>query len=450
MARKLTDPRDYSIRIIVKSKYKYDFWHDACTYNTLQVVTMCAAITGLGLHYSPDGDIYRQQDADLWIPELQSLGIRWLAVSGRLSRAIPTPFLERILAAGIEPVLLLTQGEIQPMGETEQSILRTYQRAGVKLVSPYPSPNMRTSWPSNQWPRTSPVESFLDVFIPAAEKILTEGLIPVFPALKFGGEYWDLSFLEGCLTGFVQRNQDALARKMVMATEMAAHNRPLDWGHGGSSRWPLARPYITPPGSQDANGFQGYIWRDEIIRRVLGASLPMIGVYAGATLEDHLDPAFPAVDASIHADINLQVAQMAAGGNFSAPMLCVLFWVLQAAGNQNVDRQAWYRSDGTVLPLVDALKRRVAVSHTAQSVASQKNIRHYVLLPDSPVSLTASLWNQVRGYLQAFQASCGFSLEEALHAEKVTVVGDSAPSAVLLRLRDSGCFVEFLSPEHSS
>jgi hypothetical protein len=411
---------------------------------------MCAAITGLGIHYSPNDDAFRQQDAELWIPELQSMGMRWLAVSGRLSRAIPTPFLERIVAAGIEPVLFLAQDEIRPLDETSRCILRSYQRSGVKLISPYPAPNMRASWPSHQWPGASPVESFLDVFLPAMETILQEGLIPVFPPLQTGGDYWDLSFLESSLTGMIQRNKDTLARKMVIATELSAHNRPLDWGHGGTSRWPTARPYITPPDSQDAQGFQGYAWRDEIIRRIFGASLPMIGVRAGATLGDDLDPAFPGINTSLHAEINLQVAQFAAGGNFSAPMLSILFWVLQAAGDPVADRQAWYRSDGTVLPIVNALKKRAAGTQAAKSAVSRKNIRHYVLLPESPMSLTSALWNQVRGYLQAFQASCGFSLEEALHAEKVTVVGQDASSSVILRLRDSGCFVEFLSPEHSS
>jgi hypothetical protein len=410
---------------------------------------MAATPTGLGIHYSSHGDAYRQQDADVWIPELQSMGIHWLAISGKRTRAIPVSFLERLLGEGIEPILFLDQEEISPLEETAISILRSYQRAGVKLIAPFPSPNLRSSWPSQLWPSSSPVDAFLDIFLPAADILLTEGLIPVFPSLKPGGDYWDLSFLEGFLRGVVQKREDTLASNLVLATDLSAGNRPLDWGSGCSARWPQARPYITPPGSQDSLGFQGYMWRDEIVRRTLGESLPMIGVRAGATLADTADPAYPAVDASRHADINLQVAQMASGGSFKAPMLCILFWLLQSGEKPAVDPQAWYRPDGTVLPIVDILKRKFSASAAGKTSVRAKAIRHYVLLPQTPVSLSSSIWNQVRAYLQAFQASCGFSMDEALQSEKVTVVGESVPSALVLRLRDSGCFVDFLSTENS-
>jgi hypothetical protein len=406
-----------------------------------------ATTTGLGIHYSPHSLAYRQQDAELWIPEVQSLGLHWLALSGDITRAIPAPFLESILAAGIEPILFLNASEIRPLSETSRFILRTYQRAGVKLVSPYPAPNQKSSWPNSQWPAQSPVENFLDIFLPAAEMILGEGLIPVLPPMKPGGDYWDLNFLENFFRGAIQRGQDATMRKLVVATDLSAGNRPLDWGNGGATRWPDARPYLTPPGSQDSMGFQGYAWRDEIIRRTLGMSLPMIGTRAGACIGDQTDAAVPAVDAARHADVNLQVAQMAANGSFTSPMLCVLYWVLQSKGMEASNAASWYQSDGTVLPIVDNLKRRATAQNVSKTTPTRKTIRHYVLLPDNPISIHPAVWNQVRGYMQAFQASCGFSADEALHSEKVTVVGESVPSAVVLRLRDSGCFVDFLTPE---
>ena len=56
------------------------------------------------------------KDLDLWIPEIQSMGLRWLALSGSLSRAIPEDFLKGLVDAGIEPILLLDRDPIRPVG----------------------------------------------------------------------------------------------------------------------------------------------------------------------------------------------------------------------------------------------------------------------------------------------------------------------------------------------
>ncbi|HEY5119206.1 MAG TPA: hypothetical protein VII90_07095, partial [Anaerolineales bacterium] len=65
------------------------------------------APAGLGIHYFSDDRHFRLKDLDLWVPELQSLGFRWLALSGSLACAIPEAFLKRLVDAEIEPILLL-------------------------------------------------------------------------------------------------------------------------------------------------------------------------------------------------------------------------------------------------------------------------------------------------------------------------------------------------------
>jgi hypothetical protein len=404
--------------------------------------------TALGIHYYPDDNHFRLKDLDVWIPELQALGLRWLAISAPLSRAVPEDFLRRLTEAGIEPVLLLDREPIHAPAETFDAILRSYRRAGVRFVSPFPAPNRAASWdPALDARRLSPVELFLEVFPPVAEKIRAEGLTPVLPMPDPDGNYWDLAFLERFLAGLDAAGKGDLARSLVLAADFSARNRPLDWGAGGPSRWPEARPYFTPPGSQDHFGFQGYLWIDEIVRRTLGASLPLIGLRAGATVGDLTDPDFPPIDPLRHSEINLQVAQIAAGSRFAAPVLCLCFRLLAAENGAAEAAEVWYRNDGSTLPIVDALKRRSLAKNLQRSATARKSIRHYLLLPSEPGLLTAQTWESVRHYLLAFQPVCGFSVEEAGQAEKVTILGDNASTVTALRLRDSGCRVEYLAAD---
>ncbi len=405
------------------------------------------APAGLGIHYFSDDRHFRQKDLDLWVPELQSLGFRWLALSGSLACAIPETFLKKLTDAEIEPILLLDRDSIAPPPEIVPWILRSYRRAGVRFIAPFAAPNADISWPGADWQNASPVDQFLQIFPPVAEAILAEGMTPVFPMLDPNGSYWSLAFLEAFLAGMDRCGKGDLARQLALAVNFSAYNRPLDWGAGGPSRWPNVQPYLTPPDSQDQLGFQGYLWVDDIVRRTLGESLPMIGLKAGASVGDLTDPQYPPVDPERQADVNLQVAQIAAGARFSAPVLCLCYWLLAAEENDPASSEAWYRNDGSTLPIVDLLKRRALSKDPRQAPVVQKSLRHYLLLPPEPIHLSGRAWESVRHYLLAFQPVCGFSIDEACQAEKVTILGDLPSTITALRLRDCGCRVEYLAAE---
>jgi hypothetical protein len=291
------------------------------------------------------------------------------------------------------------------------------------------------------------VDQFLQIFPPVAEAILAAGMTPVFPMLDPNGNYWSLAFLEAFFAGMDRCGKGDLARKLALAVSFSSYNRPLDWGAGGPSRWPNVQPYLTPTDSQDHLGFQGYLWVDDIIRRTLGESLPMIGLKAGATVGDLTDPQYPPVDPVRQNDVNLQVAQIAAGSRFSAPVLCLCYWLLAAEEDDPTASEAWYRNDGSTLPVVDSLKRRSLSKNLQHAPVIQKSLRHYLLLPQDPVSISGRTWESVRSYLLAFQPVCGFSIDEACQAEKVTILGDLPSTITALRLRDCGCRVEYLSAE---
>jgi hypothetical protein len=410
-------------------------------------MTTSKTASGLGIHYFSDDRHFRSKDLELWIPEMQSMGLRWLVLSGSMSCAIPEEFLKALTGAGIEPVLVLDREPIRPPSAVTKSIFRAYRRAGVRFIAPFPSPNRDANWADGSENSLSPVEKFLDVFPPVAEAILADGMTPVLPMLDPSGNYWGPAFLESFLAGMERAGKGELAGSLALAVDFSARNRPLDWGAGGPSRWPEARPYLTPPGSQDHFGFQGYLWMDDIVRRALGASLPMIGLRAGAAVGDLTDPDFPPVDPIRHADANLQVAQIASGGRFSAPVLCLCFWILAAENDSPEASEAWFRNDGSTLPIVDSLKRRSLAKDLQRSPAAVKSLRHYLLLPQNPGALSGSEWESLRRYMTAFQPVCGFSIEEACQAEKVTILGSTPSAVAALRLRDSGCRVEYLAAD---
>jgi hypothetical protein len=96
---------------------------------------------------------------------------------------------------------------------------------------------------------------------------------------------------------------------------------------------------------------------------------------------------------------------------------------------------------------VDSLKRRALAKNLHHSPAASKSLRHYLLLPQDPGSMSSQTWESLRSYLMAFQPVCGFSIEEACQAEKVTILGGTPSTITALRLQDSGCRVDYLAAD---
>jgi len=76
--------------------------------------------------------------------------------------------------------------------------------------------------------------------------------------------------------------------------------------------------------------------------------------------------------------------------------------------------------------------------------ARQRPIRHYLLLPVQVWGIAEWHLEVVKPFVRKHRPKVGFSLKEAVLAEKVTVIGneDVFPETVLDQLRSSGCFVE--------
>ncbi len=323
----------------------------------------------LGFHYAADSLHYRDKDLQTWLPELQKMGAGWLTLQAPAERAVPEVFLSGLLQANIRPILQfeLPVSLLRP-GDGLRLLFNHYARLGVEYVVFYDRPNMRRSWAADLWTQSDLVERFLDQYLPLAELAVIEGLTPVFPPLEPGGDYWDLAFISSALESLQRRGCQHLLEKLVLGVYARAGNRPLNWGAGGSQRWPGARPYMQQDGIQDHRGFLSFEWYLEICQKVLGCRLPVILFQAGSQLGDCQDSQFEKVDAAQHAARNLALIQwlhserviFGLNAKPADEVLACNFWLLQAEKGQPEYRQAWFHSDGRNLPLVTELYRWAA------------------------------------------------------------------------------------------
>ncbi len=417
-------------------------------------------MTTLGFHYFPDDTHYRAADLQAWLPELKALGAQWLTVLGSLTRAVPEPFIQGLKQVGIEPIIHIPATPIRAIDPALLNpLLTTYARWGVRYVSVFTEPNARASWAQAEWGKTALVDRFLDIVIPVLQAQVSAGLEPVFPALKAGGDYWDTAFLEAALAGLTRRNQAELARQLTFAVNLWTFNRPTNWGAGGLKRWPQARPYLTPLGVQDQRGFRLFDWYNEIVEARTGELRPFICLAGGPRLGDKMDSAMPPVDDVRHASCTQEIAQMISANELPVNLKSVNLWLLAAPESSPFAGEAWYRTDGSTLPAVDALKRWAVQSRKPKSTArgkaadidhlagQPKTLKHYLLLPTFEWGVSEWHWNASLDFVKAHRPLCGFSLEEAAQAKHVTLFGNEQGIGrdVEAALRKAGCVVERVS-----
>jgi hypothetical protein len=414
--------------------------------------------TGLGFHYFPDDAHYRAADSKAWIPELKALGASWLTLVGSPSRAIPEPFIRALIEAAIEPVIHLAIPPSEPVNLKElDPIYSSYAKWGVHYVVLYNQPNARRNWHIDEWATSGLVGHFIDRLLPALQLARNTGLVPVFPPLKQGGDYWDTAFLDTALHLLKQRGQTHLLKETAFAYYAFALNRPPEWGAGGAARWPQTKPYSAPPGSQDQRGFRSFEWYQEVIKARLGEPRPLLMIAGGARLGDADDLDYPAVDEARHTTCNTQIMQAMLNRQLPDYVMNVSFWLLSAPQNTLDEATAWYKADGRTLPAASAMKGQVAeamqavaaVEKSAKKAARPKSPRpkpifHYLLLPTFEWGVSDWHYSAAMEYIHKFKPTCGFSLDEAQAAEYVTIIGNEQGVSVNNEqaLRAAGCKVD--------
>jgi hypothetical protein len=429
----------------------------------------------IGFHYFPDTLHYRDIDLKTWLPELISLGARWLVLKSESRRAIPEHFIRNLVENNIQPVIQFDLSLANtPSVEEIQPLIEAYSRWGCKYISFFDRPNSRSTWPSSGWAQQDLVERFIDRFLPFAGLALAAELVPVFPALEPGGSFWDTAFLRSALQSLERRQQVELLERMALGVYAWSYGRTLDWGAGGPERWAEAKPYFTPPDVQDQRGFRCYEWYQAIAKSVLKRPLPLILLCAGADQPPgQLQAAAP--DTARHAETIKSIIDLLSSKDAIDPqnpdntleplpdeIAACNFWLLASDAGDPAHPQAWYQDENTTLPAAALLKEeRPLAKHphadfpTAVDKGRQEEIhaiRHYLLLPTYEWGVADWHLDVIRGFVKKYQPTIGFSLDEANMAARVTVIGNSQvfPDERLEQLRQAGCAVERISGDGTS
>lgn len=419
------------------------------------------ADTRLGFHYFPDSLHYREVDLYAWMPEIKALGGSWLTLIAPNDRAIPEAFLRGLMREYIEPILHFRLPVDHPTDlDSLGLLLHAYADWGVRYVALYDRPNLRANWSPSAWVRSDLVERFLDVFIPAANLVQQVGLVPIFPPLEPGGDYWDTAFLRGALQGILRRGQNQLAENLILGAYAWVNKHALNWGAGGPERWPQARPYHTPEGQEDQRGFYVFDWYLAIAEAVLSASRPVILLGAGYNPASRVKRTVK-LDLEQHARINQSirmvmqdstpVAAQPEGGFFSvsAQVLACNYWLLAADAAAPERYLAWFQADGRTLPVVEAFKNKDELKNSSAAMQaispSMRPIAHYLLLAPSGVPLQETL-SGLLPWISENRPTIGFSIEEAALAARVTIHdgAEMFSEELINSLRSAGCTVQRL------
>lgn len=410
--------------------------------------------TGIGFHYYPNMFHYSKADLDFWLPELKGMGASWLVLLSDVVDPIPSFFIKGLVQADIEPLIRVYTPTVRPIDQKAlRSLLETYKALGVHYVHVYNEPNLTNEWDWGEWAKPALVDRFMEMLTPCLETTKAVGLYPVFTPLSPGGNYWDTVFLKTALDYLVLKGKADLLDTMAVAIHNYVSNKPLDWGKGGPARWPDARPYYCPEGSQDHVGFYLFEWYDAIIRARIGRSLPLICYENGPIVGARDHPKYPPVDEASHARLAVDMTKMLMDNVVPDYVFNNAFWLLANSHGSPFEAHAWYKESGYRLPAVQAMKD--LPKHPRQNAQPQPTpdrgsapqdhpIYHYVLCPVWEWGVSEWYWRMLANYVKAFKPVCGFSVEEASLARYVTIIGKppGVPSDAEAVLRAAGCRVE--------
>jgi hypothetical protein len=327
------------------------------------------ALPRLGFHYFPDTYHYRQSDLTVWLPVLQALGASWLTLVAPANRAIPEFFLSGLLSNGIEPILHHHLSlDTPPSPHDLMPLFQAYARWGVRYVALFDRPNRRAAWSQSAWAQQHLVERFLDIYLPLAETAQQAGIIPVFPPLEPGGDFWDTAFIRLAAQSLRRRKYDQLPNPWVLSCYAWASNRPLDWGAGGPDRWPGAHPYGNPTGEQDHCAFRIYEWYLALAQAELQKPCTIILLGAGCKPGDHADLQTPAINEITHAWQNIEIARQFTqpadpDSGISPDVMACNFWLLAANPDSPYVKHAWFQPNERPLPIVAAFHQWLNTLH---------------------------------------------------------------------------------------
>jgi hypothetical protein len=401
----------------------------------------------LGFVYFKSPEYYIKKQLDAWLPALKQLGALSVIFTAGFDRSIPEDVFIVAEENELDPIVHFnSELPIARKFNDVVLILDSYARWGVRHIILGDKPNTKASWQEAGWHYENLVDHFLDRFIPLANYAVRIGLKPVLPPMQPGGDYWDTAFLELIAKGLKRRKLDDIISQLVLSSYGYTFNQPLSWGKGGPERWSVSKPYITPEGQEDQLGFHNFEWVQAYVQRQIGKELPVMVLDVGnqgGDVEDCNQAKIKKNMQSLFGELRHETTLVSENLN-------------SVVGFEDKILGCFYDMDTLDSILEEPLSFQVLKSNIFNLTKNQskvipdeeqrKSISNYLLLPSYQAGVSDAVLNKVRPIIKKFKPTIGFSVNEALMAQKVMVYPDATifNDEQLNLLRAAGCTVEIL------
>jgi len=399
-------------------------------------------ITKIGFQYFTSNDQFVNQQLNSWLPSLHRVGVSFVVFSAGFDFAVPEDVIQCAITNHLKPILHFTTSLPPAQHFNEISYLfDLYTKWGVESVILGDKPNTRGAWKIGEWDQENIINQFLSRFLPLAQHTVEVGLIPVFPPLQPGGEFWDTAFLELAIKGLKKRQAWHVLDNLALSSYGYTFDKPLQWGQGGPERWTISKPYSTPEGQQDQLGFCNFEWVQGIFKKVLQKTNPVMILNAGSSGKGSFDNYLESVQKI------LPVLQNNCKNDAKAPQQINLLDSVSICSFSLDDFGKHF--DGKLnIPIFEEIfdYHSSKGKTNVPQAANKKLIQHYLLLPKHDTGVSDVVLNKIRPYIKKYQPTIGFSLEEASLAQKVSVYPDQNifTTKDLNHLRSAGCVVQVL------
>ena len=258
------------------------------------------------------------------------------------------------------------------------------------------------------------------------------------------------------------------------------NRHPITWNENGPSAYPPAIPYQE--GQVDHRGFYLFRWYEEILKKEIGKSVPLLLMNAGLW-----DPGAGIFDVvtkeSRQQYLNilnlLQDVSMKAENAIPSYILSCCIYKLPtteslsasvpngSSAADNLFGKDTKNNDSRNLPfprrVIEYVQKKLigkvvgfgkkvgtniaTISNYAGQLLQGGRLKEYFLLPEVNSLFTEDQLNTIRQYIKMHKCASGNDLNEALASKNVIMIDDQAlyPAYMLRQLQDRGCAVHTVS-----
>ena len=435
----------------------------------------------LGFHYYKDAGHFDDPSLDYWLPKLQAAGTSWLVVYAPENSEIPENFIQRLRDVRIEPIVVLNYSISEPPSiQIFQQRMAYFHSVGIHMVQFFNRPNMRSSWNAEDWIKPGLVSRFVRRYADYATACVREKVIPLFPMLEPGGDYWDLAFLQSSIKQIRKEFSDSLLSNLVFTASAGLNRHPLSWNEGGPSAYPPAAPYSD--GQVDHRGFYLFRWYEEILKKEFGKSVPLLLMNAGLwdpstgifdvvtkeSKQQYLNILNLLQDVTVRPDnaipsyiLSCCVYKLPTAESLSASVPAAAGSVSENLFGKDLKNgsaeglpfhkkipEAFRSFNSKFVGSIKQIGTNIATTYKyAARLFQGGRLKEYFLLPEVNSLFTEEQLNTIRQYIKMHKCSSGNDLNEALASKNVIMIDDQAlyPAYMLRQLQDRGCAVHTVS-----